>query len=188
MTPHDRIADVLADNTEILYSTPMSLVPSDLQSEFGRSGWGPGRQVAVDPRIPIDHPAHLVLAELGGLRLMRFYGDYEVCEVDFQYVPDKSGLTARWEAALGTELIGMAEHHNANGELLIASTGHVFGNSVVHYAFWHVGSTFHEAMRNLMAGKLGRPMLLGHETSVHFGREYTRDDPEVLHPASPELR
>ena len=166
----------------------MSLVPSDLESKFEKSGWHRGRRVAVDPRVPVNHPAHLVLAELGGLKLMRSFGDYEVCEVDFQYLPEKDDLTARWEAALGIELVGMAEHHNGHGELLIGTTGHVFGNSFIHYAFWHVGSTFHEATVNLMAGNPHRPMLLDHETSMHFGREYTRNDPEVLHPSSPEFR
>lgn len=166
----------------------MSLVPPELERKFEKSGWQRGRQVPVDPSVALDHPAYRVLAELGGLKLMRFYGDYEVCEVDFQYLPEKGELAAQWEDVLGIELVGMAEHHNAHGELLISTNGHVFGNSFIHPAFWHVGSTFPEAMINLMAGNHGRPMLLERETSMHFGREYTRDDPEVLHPSSPELQ
>ena len=166
----------------------MSLVPDDLVSKFERSGWHHGRQVAVDSGVPVDHPAHAVLAEFSGLRLMHFHGDYEVCEVDFQFVADKDDYPRLWEAALGTELVGIAEHHNAHGELWMSDRGHVFGNSMIHHAFWYIGSTFHEAIENLMAGRRGRPMLLDSEASAtHFGREYTRSDPEVLHPSSAEL-
>jgi hypothetical protein len=167
----------------------MSLVPVDLTEKFEQSGWHRGRRVAVDSRVPVGHPAHLILAEFGGLKLMRFYGDYEVCEVDFRHLPEKDDRTLCWEAALGAELVGIAEHHNVHGELLISSTGHVFGNSIVHPAFWLEGSSFQEAMGNLMAGHPDRPMLLDTDTSVMlFDREYTQDDPEVLHPSSPELR
>jgi SUKH-3 immunity protein len=167
----------------------MSLVPDSLACKFQESGWYPDRQVEVDGRVPADHPARAVLSEFGGLRLMRFYGDYEVCEIEFRYLADKDDFPRRWEAVLGTELVGIAEHHNAHGELWMSSQGHLFGNGMVAPAFWHVGSTFQESIENLMAGHPGRPMLLDTQASVrHFGREYTRNDPEVLRPTSPELR
>lgn len=139
--------------------------------------------------MPVSHPAYLVLAELSGLQVYRFNDSYEVCEVDFQFVPEKLDLTERWEAELGTVLIGFAEHHNGHGELLISATGHVFGGGLVGSGFWFVGSTFQEALMNLMAGIPFRPMLLETDTSVSlYGRTYTRADPEVLHAMSPELR
>ena len=171
------------------YQAQMSLVPDDLVSKFEESGWYHGRRVAVDAGVPADHPAHAVLAEFGGLRLMRFYGDYEVCEVEFLYVADKDDHPRLWEAALGTQLVGIAEHHNSHGELWMSDRGIVFGNSMIHPAFWYLGNTFHEAVENLMAGRPGRPMLLDSEASAtHHGREYTRGDAEVLHTLSPELR
>jgi hypothetical protein len=167
----------------------MSLVPSNLQSRLEESGWYPGRRVAVDSRVTVSHPAYLVLAELSGLQLYRFYDSYEACEVDFQFVSEKLDLTERWEAELGTELIGFAEHHNGHGELLISATGLVFGGGLVGPGFWFVGGTIQEALVNLMIGIPFRPMLLETDTSVTlYGRTYTRADPEVLHAMSPELR
>lgn len=167
----------------------MSIVPYKLQSRLEESGWFRGRQVSVDDRVPVSHPAHHVLAELSGLQLYRFFESYEVSEVDFQYIPDKLELTESWEAELGTEMIGFAEHHNGHGELFISATGHVFGGGLVGPGFWFVGGTFQEALVNLMAGVPFRPMLLKTETSVSlYGRTYNRSDPEVLHATSPELR
>ncbi len=171
------------------YRARMSLVPASLESKFRESGWYPGRRVAVDERVPVDHPAHAVLAELGGLRLTRLYGDYEVCEIDFQHVADKDDYPRLWEAALGTELVGIAEHHNAHGDLWMSGRGHVFGNGMVAPVFWHIASTFQEAIENLMAGHPGRPMLLdAQSTTMSYGREFSWNDPEVLRPSSPELR
>lgn len=167
----------------------MSLVPSNLQNRLEESGWYLGRRVAVDNRVTVSHPAYLVLAELSGLQLYRFCDSYEVCEIDFQFISEKLDDTERWEAELGTELIGFAEHHNGHGELLISATGHVFGGGLIGLGFWFVGSTFQEALANLMTGVPFRPMLLETDTSVSlYGRTYTRADPEVLHAMSPELR
>lgn len=167
----------------------MSPISDKLIAALHAVDWHRGRNVAVDAAVPTKHPAHAVLAEFGGLRLKRFYGDYEVCEVDFQYLPGKDDLPRLWEAALGTELIGIAEYHNAHGELYISGLGKVFGNSIIHPAFWYVGNTFQEAMEHIVEGHPGRPMLLDSETSaMHYGREYTRDDAEVLHQSSPEIQ
>jgi hypothetical protein len=90
---------------------------------------------------------------------------------------------------LGVELVGIAEAHNAHGELLLSDSGHVFGNSYIHPAFWYEGRTIQEAVRNILAGVRSRPMLLDGEASVTlYGETYGRDDPEVLRPNSPELR
>lgn len=167
----------------------MSLVPLNLTIAFEKGGWHRGRKVAANPSVPIEHPAFAVLAELNGVRLMRLSGDHEVCEVDFQFLPDKDELPRLWEAALGTRLVGIAEHHNAHCELYMSGTGHVFGNSIIHPAFWHVGRNFTEAMENLMTGHHGRPMLLDHQTSVmYYGVGLSQEDPVVLQQSSPEIR
>lgn len=167
----------------------MSAITPDLISMFQAAGWYSGRRVEVDPAVPSDHPAHQVLGELGGLQLPKLYGDYEVCEIDFQYVPLKEERIRLWEEALGVQLIGIAELHNAHGEMLLSDSGHVFGNSYIHPAFWYDGRTLGEAIRNIWIGEQSRPMLLDHEASVMlYGRTYTRDDPAVLGPNSPELK
>jgi hypothetical protein len=167
----------------------MSLVPASLTSEFKGAGWYDGRRVAVHPDVSVEHPAHAVLAAFGGLRLPRLYGGYEVCEVHFIHVPEKDDLPRLWEIALGTELVGFAEHHNAHGSLWMSARGHVFGNGDVAPLFWHIGSTFTTAIENLIKGEPGRPLLLaGQTTTIWYGREYTSADIEVLRPLSPELR
>ncbi len=167
----------------------MSIIPSGLKNRFEESGWYLGRRVTVDACVNLYHPAYLVLAELGGLQLYRFYDSHEVCEVDFQFILEKSDATLRWQAELNTELIGFAEHHNGHGELLISTKGHVFGGGLIGPGFWFVGGTFQEALVNLMTGIPLRPMLLETEASVClYGRTYTRADPQVLHAKSPELR
>jgi len=113
----------------------------------------------------------------------------QVCEVEFQSLPQKFDLVAQWEQALGTELVGIGKNDNAHGEVWIDSKGFVFGNSIIHSAFWLVGENFAVALGNLLSGDEGRPMLLESEVSaMHFGRSYSRADPEVLLASSPEFR
>lgn len=167
----------------------MSIVPENLASRMEEAGWYPGRRVAVDSTVPRHHPAYQVIEELGGLRLMVMFDDYQVCEAEFRPLPDKDDLVRDWEQALGTELVGIGEHHNEHGEFWMAGTGFVFGNSIIHPAFWLVGTSFAAALDNIIAVRRGRPMLLEREESaMHYGRAYTRDDPEVLLPSSPQLR
>ncbi|MBV9882449.1 MAG: hypothetical protein JO276_05520, partial [Sphingomonadaceae bacterium] len=84
----------------------MSVVSWELEPALRAAGWLHGRRVSVDSAVPDNHPAHAVLAELGGLRLMVDYDGYEVCEVEFQSLPEKADFVLSWEKALGTELVG----------------------------------------------------------------------------------
>lgn len=171
------------------YPLLMSVVPTQWKLKFEESGWRPGRRVPVDPRVPPDHPAHDVLAELGGLELNVIWGDFEVCEASFQYLAHANRRVERWEAALDRRLIGIAEHHNAHGELLLSETGHVFINSIIHPAFALQGRSFGEAIDNILSNRPPRPMLLEDDDSIIFaGVELTHADPQVLGPTSPELR
>lgn len=167
----------------------MSVVPLQWRLKLEQAGWFPGRSVPVDPRVPVDHPAHAVLAELGGLELHVMCGDYEVCEANFIYMARKDRMVERWESALGRRLVGIAEHHNAHGELLLSETGHVFINSIIHPAFVLQGRSFAEAIDALLSNRPPRPMLLPDDGSIIFsGIELTHADPQVLGPTSPELR
>jgi hypothetical protein len=179
----------LCGGAQIAYPIWMSVVPPQWTREFEEAGWRPGRNVPVDSRVPPEHPAHGVLAELGGLELNMMYGDYEVCEASFQYLAHKDRRVERWETALHIRLIGIAEHHNAHGELHMSDKGQVFLNSIIHPAFGLVGRSFNEAIDNLLAKRNPRPMLLADDNSIMIGGvALTHADPEVLGPSSPELR
>lgn len=167
----------------------MTLVPDNLRTRLSRAGWHAGRNVPVDPRVPADHPACQVLAELGGLCLTKRYGDYIVDEVAFKYSEWPDDLAERWEKALGTRLVAIAEGHNAHATMYMSKGGFLFQSSVVHHAFWLEGRSFGEALTNIFAGVRPRPMLLDQESSMElYGRDFTRDDPEVLTVESPELQ
>ena len=116
------------------------------------------------------------------------YDGYEVCEIEFQSLPEKCDLVTQWEEALDTELVGIGEHHNGHGELWMSRGGFVFGNSIIHEAFWLVGNSFAIALANLLSKHRDRPMLLREGDSVMlYGDRYTWDDPEVVRPSSPEF-
>jgi hypothetical protein len=167
----------------------MTIVPPELWVRLEKIGWHQNRRVPVDSRVPPDHPAHTTLAELGGLRITWEYEDFVVTEADFQFVPSDPGLARCWEQALDTRMIGIGEYHNAHGELLMSETGHVFGSSIIHPAFWLQGRSIGEALESLISNERGRPMLLENEVSaMHYGEIYTHDDAQVLNPSSPELR
>jgi hypothetical protein len=166
----------------------MTLVPWDLEPEFRAAGWLHGRRVPVPSFVSEHHQAHAVLAELGGLRLMVDHGGYEICEIEFQSLPEKSDLVTHWEEAFDTELVGVGELHNAHGELWMSGGGFLFGNSIVHEAFWLVGNGFAIALINILSKQRDRPMLLREGESVMlYGHRYTWNDPEVLRPSSPEF-
>jgi hypothetical protein len=154
---------------------------------FERAGWLPGRHVDVLVDAPPDHPAYSLLAELSGISLVR--PGFRIVEVDFQPVSMAAGRVAAWAAALRTHMAGIAETHDAQGELYMTGAGHVIGCSLVHDAFWLQGRTFAEAMERLWSGERSRPMLLpGQQEAILYGISFRRGDSEILTPDSPELR
>ena len=165
----------------------MSVVPASLATVFERAGWFPGRDVVVRVDAPPGHPARPLLAELSGIALVR--PQSRIVEVEFQPVSMAAGRVVAWAAALRTHMAGIAETHNAHGELYMTEAGHVIGCSLVHDAFWLAGRTFAEAMARIWSGGPSRPMLLpGQEEAILDGITFRRGDPDVLTPDSPELR
>lgn len=139
----------------------------------------------MDDCVGSDHPAHEVLAELGGLQIIRG----GIVELDFQHVPDIDRLIEPWAEALQTRLIGIAEAHNAHGVLYMTGVGHVIGVSMIHPACWFEGRTIGEALSRVLNGERSRPMLLPGEAEVKlYGDIFRHGDSEVITPNSPELR
>ena len=165
----------------------MSFVPAAMAPLFEQAGWFPGREVFVRVDAPPGHPARPLLTELSGIALVRPQSG--IVEVDFQPVSMAAGRVVAWAAALGTHLAGIAETHNAHGELYMTGGGHVIGCSLVHDAFWLEGRTFAEAMERIWSGGRARPMLLPSQQEVALdGSTFQRGHPDILTPESPELR
>lgn len=127
----------------------MDALSSDLMGALREAGWFEGRRVAVDASVSPEHPAHEVLAELGGLQLVR----EGIVELDFQYVPEVDREIEPWAEALQTRLIGIAEAHNGHGILYMTSGGQIIGASIIHPACWFDGRTIEEALARLLPTK-----------------------------------
>ena len=165
----------------------MSVVPPNLRAEFMRGGWFEGRETSIDASVPQSHPARAVLAELSGVSLTR--PDEHVIEVDFKFLKSDDSFIIAWATALGMRLVGIAEAHNAHGELFMTDLGHVIGSSVVHEACWFEGRSFAEAMAAILKGKRSRPMLLPTQAEVTlYGVVFEHGNAAVITPDSVELR
>lgn len=99
----------------------MSVVPGSMSAVFKAAGWFDGRHVAVPPAVPISHPAYAVLAEFGGLTLMN-PAPY-ICSISFQHLTRGASDMIAWEAALGTDMIGIAEEDDGHATLYLSGRG-----------------------------------------------------------------
>lgn len=105
------------------------------------------------------------------------------------YIPDVDELPARWGEALATHMIGIGEIEGGHGEFYVSAAGRLFGNSIVHPAFFWIGPTFIDGMRSFIAGVRSRPMLLPDQQEIWlYGDHFRHGDPEVLGPASAGVR
>jgi hypothetical protein len=140
--------------------------------------------VSVSDQVPADHPGYEVLAELGGLRLIKD----EIVELDFQYLPDLDSEIEPWAEALQTRLVGIAEHCNSHGGLYMTDGGQVIGVSYIHPACWFDGETIDEAIARHVSGARSRPMLLpGQADVILYGQTFRQGNKEVITPTSIEL-
>lgn len=157
----------------------MSNVPASLFPLFEQAGWSEGRCVAVDAAVPDDHPAYTVLSELGGLSLHDPAAN--IRSIEFKYVDGAALSVSRWEEALGTKLVGIAEQDDGHGELYITGRGQVIGCSLVHPACWLVGQSVQGALEALASGENSKPILLADEDEVTlYGTRFHRGDSNVL--------
>ena len=156
-------------------------IPTTVRPLFITAGWYPSRTVRQLSSIPPDHPAAAILTQLGGLQVGTA-GPGQECatsDVAFRELPSNSTRDL-WTRLLRTELIGIAEVHNAHGELYIDREGRCYGASQIHDAFWFEGSSFNEAIERMLLGRRSRPMLRPDQSVVRmYGETIRADDPRV---------
>lgn len=154
---------------------------------FVNAGWHPGRSVPVPDSVPRGHPAWDVLAAFGGLVILEYESHPDpdwppIEEIAFRSLCPCLHVTKHWSELLRSQLVGIAEHHNAHGELYIAADGRCFGSSSTHPAFYFVGEAFSESMEAILLGRRARPMLAPEQESVSlYGQMYTSNSPELYH-------
>lgn len=159
----------------------MSIVPDSMRRAFEAAGWTEGRRVHVSSGVPLHHPAHEVLAELGGLTLKDPAPN--ICSIEFQHITDGGSDLIAWAAALNTQIVGIAEEDEGHATLYLSGRGQVIGCSNVHPACFLVGRTIDEALDAIGRGTRARPMLLPHNSEVTlYGVIFRQGDDEVIGP------
>jgi hypothetical protein len=159
--------------------------PDTVRQSFLDAGWYPGRTVPVPASVPRDHPAWDVLASFGGLTILEQDPDLDpewppIEEFVFRALHPCPAITEVWGGLLGTRLIGIADVHNAHGELYCAADGRCFGSSCMHPAFYFEGGSFAEAVEGMLLGRRARPMLRPDQEWVTlYGKRFTADSPEL---------
>lgn len=159
----------------------MSIVPDSMKTVFEAAGWVHGRQVDVASAVPIDHPAHSALAELGGLTLTD--ATPGIRSIAFGHVAEGESDMAAWATALGTDMVGIAEQDGGHATLYLSGLGQVIGCSNVHPACFLIGRTIGEALDAIGRGKRAQPMLLPDEDEITlYGVTFHQGDEEVIGP------
>ena len=159
--------------------------PQAVRQYFLDAGWHHGRAVAVPPSIPREHPAWDVLTAFGGLVILEREPEPDpewppVEELAFRVLHPCPAVTEIWGGLLGSRLVGVADVHNAHGELYLASDGRCFGSSCIHIAFYFYGASFAEAVEGMLLGRRARPMLQpGQAYITLYGERFTADSPEL---------
>lgn len=153
---------------------------------LAQEGWTSGRRAPLPDTIPTAHPAAAILENLSGFRIGETGAGVECARSDVNFGPVDDGREdiARLEALLGETLVGVAEVHNAHGELYVDGRGRCFGVSLVHSATWLEGETLDIALGRLLAGLRPRPILLpGQDDVIFFGETYRAGDERLFDPA-----
>ncbi|NNE84415.1 MAG: hypothetical protein HKN28_10645 [Alphaproteobacteria bacterium] len=160
----------------------MNELPASVRTLFKTAGWHPGRNTTVSTKILTTHPAAIVLAEFGGLKVGEA-GDGEECakdDVNFHEIWPVNSIIPIWSKLLSKELIGITEVHNGHCEMYIDDTGRCFGLSLIHDAFYFEGDSFSEAIENMLLGRRSRPMLRPDQKSVGlYGETFTAEHAAV---------
>ena len=154
--------------------------PPDMVREyFEAAGWYRGRSVPVFS-VPRDHIAWEVLTAFSGLKIVERTTNDPIEELVFRELLPWPLVTDRWSDLLGTQLIGIADHHNGHGELYIAADGRCFCASCVHDAFCFVGDSLFQATETILLGRRSKPMLRPDQDSVRlYGERFVADSPEL---------
>lgn len=161
------------------------MVPSELDDALRKAGWTPERS---DPEmaermsrhdVAASHPAFKVLTEFGALALGDVH-EGEQCSTSnifFDLLVDDDPNAKAWANLLETQLVGFAWTDNNHGQLYMAEDGRVFGNSVVHDAFYFLGIDLREALLRLLCGRRAMPMLRPDQASITlYGDTFVEGD------------
>ena len=160
-------------------------VPQDLEPLFLAAGWHPGRSVAVPADVPAGHPAAEVLASLANLSVNGMDAGEECATSSIEFGAHLYGDPDQelYDAALGERLVSVGELDGGYALLFIDGKGRWFAASVVHQAFWLCGESMADALRCLLFGRRGRPVLLSGQTSVDlYGDAFDAQHPATYRP------
>lgn len=160
-------------------------VPSELDDALRNAGWTPGRS---DPEmaehlsrhnVAASHPAFKALTEFGALTLggTRKGEQCSTSNIFLDLLVEEDPNAKAWANLLETQLVGFAWTDNSHGQLYMAEDGRVFGNSVVHDAFYFLGIDLREALLRLLCGRRAIPMLRPDQTSITlYGDTFVEGD------------
>ncbi len=169
----------------MLDSKGKAVPPPSLCSLFEQAGWLPERQVPVSSRVPSNHPALAILSAFASLKVGSTGAGLECAASDIEFQDEDSHTASeeRWGQYLGSQLIFVGYQHNGHGALFIDSRGRVFGESLIHEAFWLDGEDVWIGVENVLLGRRSRPILYPSQSSVSlYGELYTRGDPRIFLP------
>jgi hypothetical protein len=153
---------------------------------LAEAGWTSDRRAPVSDPIPKTHPAIAILESLSGFRIGEAGPGLECAtgDVNFRAVDDGREDITRLEELLGETLVGIAEVHEAHGELYLDGRGRCFGVSLMHSATWFEGENLDVALDRLLTGLRPRPILLpGQNDIFFFGETYGAGDARLFDPA-----
>ncbi len=129
--------------------------------------------------VAASHPAFAALTEFGALALGDVH-EGEQCStsnVFFDLIVDDDANAKAWADLLETQLVGFAWTDNSHGQLYMAEDGRVFGNSIVHDAFYFLGADLREALLCLLRGRRAAPMLRPDQTNITlYGDTFVEGD------------
>jgi hypothetical protein len=158
-------------------------IPPIVRSQFLIPSWRFPRRMRVDPRVPTQHPAHEILAEMGGLHIGQSGPGIECATSDlhFAFREADEEYGSCWGSLLASKLVAIAEVGNCHGWLFVDEGGRFFGGSQIHDAFYFEGDTFAEAAERLLLGRRARPMLKPDQDEIYlYGEKFTRGHPAVF--------
>lgn len=159
------------------------LPPSQFITAFEVAGWTSMRHVKVHDDVPLNHPAHKLLASFGGLHINPLCDRGAECgtsDIMFQYVEHRFECVDEWEKRLAVELCGVALASRTYMQVWLAADGRVFGSNDITDQFCFVGATIDNAIFNLLSGVRVRPLLPpGQTETMMYGDKVQLGDPRL---------
>jgi hypothetical protein len=176
----------IADIWGLGYFCGMIFLTSAIEPEFRKSGWFPGRSVALTQAAPENHPAGSILGAFSGL-VVGSTGAGEECassDIKFGVPPEEDEDIGAWQDLLKTRFVGLGEAHHGHEQLWLDDKERLFSSGLVAPLVVFLGSSFAEGIEKLLRGRRGQPMLLpGQEKVMAWGQWFSAGDTGVIMPA-----